>query len=421
MAGPGPTPSGHARRLTVTVRVGRQAFAFDLCTRPLTLDPGRTVDYYWMDATGFRITRGRRAADPVNVRSCLWHWWAATTASDRHRDPAQLDHLLLAAGYAAVSGSKAAHQVYRDARLASWAVAPTTEALADDVNARIRAAVAHRDRTRVGCELDVILAAPTPPPDAECEVMRQTLDGLLAHGRALVRETGAEGVRRFVARVDAWAAAVRRKGGQGWLRSFLNRFSCSCKAAFYTCAANAWVDLIPALRRDHGLDPVGERFMRVWHMQSHPDYGGVFRGQVLSLHPLSAFFMKDPALMAVAGRFFGTDAYARVFERGDADVPEYWDLVGAVLTAGHQYRQAFDRWAARRGATRGTARRLLEAYTADRNIRCPTCGGSPLVMHWTVANPGSAALVTFECGLCRRELPDVIDEDDFRSWCRDAT
>ena len=33
-----------------------------------------------------------------------------------------------------------------------------------------------------------------------------------------------------------------------------------------------------------------------------------FRGQVLSLHPLSGFFMMDPALRAVAGNFFGPDA-----------------------------------------------------------------------------------------------------------------
>lgn len=353
-------------------------------------------------------------------------------ASGWHRAPDQLDHLLLATSYAVLSGAKSTHQVFRDAHLTLRATKPTVEALADGVSGRIRDAVGRRDRARVGCELDVILDAPAPLPAEEREVMRLTLDGMLAHGRELVREFGVEeGTWRFMGTLDAWAAAKRKKGNQGWLRVFLNRFAYECKVAFYTCYANAWIDIIPVLRRDHGLDPVGERFLRFWHMQHQPAETDVFRGQVLSLHPLSGFVMKDPGLLAVAGRFFGTDAYPRVFERGAADVPEYWDLVGAILTAGHQYRQALDRRAARRGAGATVAPRgeratdgetmsahgLLEDFATARGIRCPGCGGELRLGSVDPALPGSDARAKFVCAPCRRDVSVVIRRADLVSWC----
>ncbi len=403
------------RRLTVTVRVGRADFAFDLYARPIALGPGREIDYYWMDSTGFRITHPRRAGDHGNVRNCLGHWWATMTAAGVHHDPHQIDHMLLASSYAVVSGSKATHQVFRDAHVEWNPGMATTEVTAGDVNARIRASVGLRDRAAVGRELDAIFDAPTPLPDAECKAMWQTFEGLLARGRDLVRASGIEGgCRQFMSQVDVWSEAKRKKGDLGWLRPFLNRFAYRCKAAFYTCYANAWDDLIPALRRDHGLDVVGERFLRVWHRQNPPVLADAFRGQVLALHPLSAFVMKDPTLLAVAGQFFGTDAHARGVEHDDTGVPEYWDLVGAILTAGHRYRQAADRRAARRRrATPAAARRALEAYAAARNLRCPTCGGSLHVTRLENAEPGSIAQVAFECGLCRHEVPVVIEKGDF--------
>lgn len=426
-------PSNRTRRFPQTVRLGGEDFAFDLCARRFALGPDRAIDYYWMDSTGFRITQSRRKVDPANFRNCVTHWWAAMRSQGWDRDPDQLDHLLLAAGYSALSGAKSTHQVFRDAHLAPRATTPAAESLPDDVNRRIREAVESRDCARVGCELDAILDAPAPLPTVEREVMARTFEGMLAHGRELVREHGVEGARRFMGTVDAWAAAKRKKGNQGWLRTFLNRFAYQCKVAFYTCFANAWVDIIPALRRDHGLDEAGERFLRFWHMQNQSGETDVFRGQVLSLHPLSGFFMKDPALLAVAGRFFGTDAYPRVFESGEAAVPEYWELVGAILTAGHKYRQALDRQEARRGAGSTVASRdgvtaddsgasasgLLEDYATDRGIRCG-CGGALRFGDVAPADADSDARVLYVCNACRRDVPVVVRQDDLLSWFRDT-
>lgn len=420
------------QRVPLSVRLGGHDFTFELCGRQLALGPDHAIDYYWMDTTDFRITQPRRRADPINVRNCVGHWWAAMKASGWHDDQDQRDHLLLATSYAVLSGAKSTHQVFRDAYLAPSTTAPTADSLPDDVNRRIRDAIESHDLVLVGREFDVILDAPAPLSPVECAVMRQVFDGMLAHGRELIREHDVEGLRQFVARVDGWAAAKRKKGNQGWLRTFLNRFAYQCKVAFYTCFANAWVDIIPALRRDHGLDEVGERFLRFWHMQNQSPETDVFRGQVLSLHPLSGFFMQDPALLDVAGRFFGTDAYPRVFEGGEVAVPEYWELVGAILTAGHQYRQALDRQEARRGAGStvpprdgvtaddgASAPGLLEDYATDRGIRCG-CGGALRFGDVVPADADSDARVLYVCNTCRRDVPVVIRQDDILSWFRDT-
>ena len=69
----------------------------------------------------------------------------------------------------------------------------------------------------------------------------------------------------------------------------------------------------------------------------------VFTGQVLGLHPLSGFFMKDPALCAIAGRFLTCERYDEVMKEGRSEnCPQYWDLIGAVLSAANLYRMALD-------------------------------------------------------------------------------
>src|SRR5262245_55172622 len=128
---PSSTPTRHLR---VTIRLAGANFSFDLCHRQLALSPACSIQYYWMDSTGFRITQSRRQLDPANFRACLGHWWAAMKSSGRHRDPNQINHLLLAASYAALSGGKAGHQVFRDAHLAPCMSEPDEQTLSNDVN-----------------------------------------------------------------------------------------------------------------------------------------------------------------------------------------------------------------------------------------------------------------------------------------------
>jgi hypothetical protein len=433
------TPRVPTQALTATVRLRDHDFAFRLYTRPLLLGPSGSVQYYWMDSSQFRIARGRRGRDPANFRNCIGHWWLAMQSLGYGGDPVQLRHLLLATSYALVSRGNALQHVYRDAHLAPGATRPDGQSLPDSSRARIRAAVVSRDTGCVRGVLDELLGRPGAPV-AEAAAMRQALDGILRHGVELVQKKGNAGLEDFLSRLDAWCAKRRKKGGQGWPRRFLDHFSYQCKVSFYRCYANAWIDLIPWLRAHRALDEASERFLRVWHMQNQPVVrrdGGVipdaFGGQVLSLHPLSGFFMKDPALCAIAGRYFLSPDYERGAGRGHAaDCAEYWSFVGAILTAAGLYRQALDQQAECRGARRrpneaadlaevpDVARSpagLLEEFAAGAGLRCVRCGGEFLSQGFHPATAGDDAFdADFTCRRCGREARHRIARPDLTAW-----
>jgi hypothetical protein len=263
------------------------------------------------------------------------------------------------------------------------------------------------------------------------------------------------------------------------VRHFLNLFGYECKAAFYTCYANAWVGLIPWLRANRGLDPLSERFLRFWHNQNQPveaphgqtpggilypthrgllvaeadGNGGlvcrslrtrtehigpthvrdVFSGQVLSLHPLSAFFMKDPGLCAIAGRFFTSAAYDLVLGRGQATLcGPYWDLIGAILSAARLYRRALDDQCRRRGTRQrpGSAAEaaavaavnqsdagFLEDFAAARGLRCPGCKGRLGLRKYAPASEGADHFdADFQCPACAAPARHAIQRAELEGW-----
>jgi DNA-directed RNA polymerase subunit RPC12/RpoP len=227
------------------------------------------------------------------------------------------------------------------------------------------------------------------------------------------------------------------------------------------------------------LDPLSARFLGFWHNQNQPievfhgqtkggilyptqqgmvvvkDQGrkrarqsitikterigpnhvrDVFSGQVLSLHPLSGFFMKDPALCAIAGRFFTSKTAVRGITPGQVErCGDYWDLVGAILGAAHLYRQALDRQADARGVRqREGAERvaavgpldygessILEAFAEARQIRCPACGGKLIYDKYHPAEAGASTFqVEYTCNSCKRPVPISVDATDFVPWLR---
>jgi hypothetical protein len=435
----GQTAPHRTQHLDAAVRVRGTDFTFHLLTRPLGLGPGLTARYYWMDSSGFRVARGRRGCDPANFRNCVGHWWAAMRSLGLGDDPDQVRHLLLATSYALISRGNALQRVYRDAHLRPGATDPTGRSLPDPVRDRIRQAVLARDPRPVREVLDELLGWHRPTDD-QAALTARVLDGVLGHGVDLVHRRGGDGLHEFLGRVDEWFLVRMKKGGGGLLRPFLRRFAYECKVAFHRCYANAWVDLIPWLQEHRGLDRLSERFLRFWHVQTQPAErpdGTVepdaFRGHVLALHPLSGFFMKDPALMSVAGRFFGTDAYDRAFARGQAATcGEYWDLVGAVLTAAALYRQALDEQDDRRGvrvraagdlgraaapAEGRPATGLIEEFAEHLGLRCPGCHGG-----LSAAEPDPSDLtpegltVALTCRRCGAGSRHVLDPDDLDRW-----
>jgi hypothetical protein len=424
-----------------------------------------------MDVSQFRGISSGAAAD--NFRNCLGHWAAAMREAGRHHDLGQHIHYVTALCYPLVSNPKSMQGVYRDAFLARGRTDPTADGLPDAVRRRIRKVVRSRDRALLQQELDRTLGWSRPPAEI-MPAMREAFRRWVGAGVALMRRHGNDGLEAFLEAVDYWLARYRKKGGGEHVRRFIDLFSCEAKVSFYTCYANAWIDLIPWLREHRGLDPASERFLRFWHNQNQPvevphgrTPGGVcyptqvwydlpadgpggggpprrlqfpterigpthlpdvFRGHVLSLHPLSGSFMRDAALCEAAGRVFGSDGYDQIMVGGRG---EYWDLMGAIVTAANQYRRAADAQANERGVRiRGGAAvehvaggpgdvpegLTLEDFAASRRLSCPKCRKPVRLVQYHPAGDADEFRVDFACRGCDRPVEGIFSRSAFQQW-----
>ena len=424
--------TNRSRALTVPVsRLGHQ-FEFRLHTRPLALGPDIRVQYYWMDSSLFR--RFKSEPSFAAFRTVLGHW-AATLRADAAWDLDDEIHYVAAQCYPLVAEAKSLQDVYKDAYLKPKSTNPTADSLPDDARKRIRRVVRERDAGLVRAELDHVLGR-FEPPARLMPLLREAFRRWVGNGVVELRRAGNDGLEPFLAEVDTWIARYRKKGGNPWVRHFVNLFSYECKVSFFTCYASAWMALIPWLRQHHGLDPVSERFLRFWHHQNVSTGGAAgrdaFDGQVLALHPLSGFFMKDPALRAVAGRFFGTSAYDRALTQGKASSSKaYWDLVGAILTAAHLYRNALDRQERGRGtraavslevraapAVDGTEDDLapLRDFLSGRGVKCPRCRTEFELRSAEPVDAGAAFDAHLACRKCHRAVTHRVPTDDLMRW-----
>ena len=435
-----PEPDANrSRPLTVPVsRLGHQ-FEFSLHTRPLALGPGVRVQYYWMDSSLFR--RFKSEPSFAAFRTALGHW-AATLRAAGAWDIDDEIHYVAAQCYPLVAEAKSLQDVYKDAFLKPGSTNPTADSSPDDARKRIRRVVRERDAGLVRAELDHVLGR-FEPPARLMPLLQEAFRRWVGRGVVELRRAGNDGLEPFLKEVDLWIGRYRKKGGNPWVRHFVNLFSYECKVSFFTCYANAWVDLIPWLREHHGLDAVSERFLRFWHNQNASTGGAdgrdAFNGQVLALHPLSGFFMKDPALLAVAGRLFGTSAFDRALTQGKASSSKaYWDLVGAILTAAHLYRNALDRQ--ERGRGRGTRAAvslevqaapavdgteddlaMLRDFLSGRGVKCPHCRAEVELRSAEPAGAGAAAFdAHLTCRACRRAVTHRVATDDLLHWLRTA-
>lgn len=442
---------------------------FSLHGRRLALGDHASIDYYWMDGSEFR-----KKKFSANFRNCMLHARAVTHEMGWQDDTEQMAHLVWALCYPQVSREKSLQRIYRDAFLRPplRRHAPNRtehDELPTSKNDDIRSCIRSCDRFEVKQLLDDALGR-FEPPSRMLPLLQQACQHWLGQGIALFRDRQVE---RFLEEVELWLRRYRRQGGNIWVRHFVNMFSYEAKTCFYRCYANAWIDIIPWLKENRGLDETSERFMRVWHNQNQPveiphgrtlsgviyptqasrlilhpgqhshseshaitwqtDQIGpthvpdVFAGQVLSLHPLSSVIMKDPAMLSIAGRFFGTDAYARFFVNGERNCAEYWDLVGVILTAAHLYRLALDRQNQRSanprtafemdGATIDglSTQQFINDFAAARSIRCPTCHGpGTFVAHRLITD--SQVDFQFRCPDCETDFHEPVEMGDLAQW-----
>jgi hypothetical protein len=465
------------KSLTAQVGLLGEDFSFKLYTRPLALGPYGRIQYYWMDNSQFRNIRSE--ASCANFRNCLGHWSAAMRSSGLGGDLDQQIHYVTALCYPLVCRNKSMQSVYRDSHLLPSTVDPAGASLAEDVRDRISDIVRARDRFQLQRELDLTLGRFEVPAKV-LPALREAFRRWVGNGVTLMLRKGNVGLEQFLAEANNWLAKYRKMGGHVRVRQFINLFAYEAKASFYRCYANAWIDLISWLRKHQGLDPLSERFLRFWHNQNQPievphgrtpggiiyptqhgvtvwepGPGGafarrtiitrtehigpthlqdVFSGQVLSLHPLSGFFMKDPGLCAIAGKFFALDNYDKIMDSGRVGTsPEYWDLIGAILTAAHLYRLAVDRQGERRGhrrpaggdADRAIARddappiesTLWEEYAAAQGFVCKTCGAALRFVRSELPPAASEeATLHFCCGQCKRAASLRVRRDELVAW-----
>lgn len=423
----------NSQSLTATVSLGGDHFDFQLYTRPLQLGQEVTIQYYWMDSSQFR-TINRSPQFLQNYRSCVAHWWAAMQSCGPGSDLVQLTHLIRATSYLVFAANKSMQRVYRDAFMRDSSTDPESQSLSEDDRERIQAVVASQDRERVLRELDQALGRAFVPTE-DALAYRQIADAIQSIGVELFLGRGLDGMHLFVNHLDSWSRNRRKKGGRNWLRTFLSFFAYECKVSFYLTYTNAWIGLIPWLREHRGLDQTSERFLRFWHMQNQPTerpdgtfVPDVFSGQVLSLHPFSGFFMKDSGLCAIAGRFFTSPSYE---DANHTELPEYWDLIGAILTAANLYRQAYARQANTRGqherntsvgnecagtAAEGSHAQMLEDYAIERNLRCGNCHGALQFVSYVPANDDDDFRVEYQCERCHRQTAHRLAGLQFREW-----
>ncbi len=430
------TQMNRSKSLTVPISVLNHSFEFKLETRPLTLDTGVKVQYYWMDSSFFR--RFKSEDSFTTFQTVVGHWGTAMRATGVGGEIDQQIQYVTAICYPLIAEAKSLRDVYKDAYLKPKTTNPTADSVPDDVRKRIRRVVRERDVTLLRTEFDRALGRFTPR-GALTPLLQEAFRRWVGRGVTELRRAGNDGLELFLREIDAWIGQYRKKGGNVWVRHFVNLFCYECKVSFFTCYANVWVDLIPWLRENHGLDAVSERFLRFWHHQND-NLGGVegrdvFNGQVLALHPLSGFFMKDPALMALAGRFFGSTAYNRVFQQGKvASSAAYWELVGAILTAAYLYRGALDRQKRNRGTRAasslevhdeqsveevGDELTLLREFLSGQGLSCPHCGGK-VEPHAVI--PIAEGAETFDtqltCRRCRHSVTHQVATEELLSWLR---
>ncbi|QEL16844.1 hypothetical protein [Limnoglobus roseus] len=424
------------RNLEVPIAVGSQTFQFRLHTRPLDLGPARRVTYYWMDTSLFRRFEADAAFE--QFRAVVGHGIAVARRVDAAEPLDRQTQYACATCYPLVADSRGMQAAYRDAYLAPGRTREDDAELPDDQRGQIRQVVGARDGGLVRAALDEILGR-FDPPEWVRPFLQEAFQRWVGSGVVRLRQSGLDGMESFVREVDGWIARYRRTGGNAWVRHFVNLFAYECKVAFYSFYAAAWQALIPWLVRHRGLDAVSERFLRFWHHQNPTTAGpggrDAFNGQVLALHPLSGFLMTDPALLAVAGRFFATGAHDRVMVRDEVtSCPEYWDLIGVILTAACKYRNALDRQGRDRGRggevtlsgrEAGSAdgdegpTAFLRDYVASLNIPCRGCRSVLGLASFEPAGERAEEFrVHLACGACRAAETRVVTRAELISWFR---
>ncbi|MEQ8636375.1 hypothetical protein [Gimesia maris] len=427
-------------------------FTFELCHRELNFGGARRGEYYWMDGRKFRSGSGGS-----NFRSCIDFWWACAEEANEADDIYNHENLVLAEIYSLINTSRAMQNVFLDAHLhksvsqqhksdsplphGSQKSGERDHRLPEEEYLRLRQIIESRNVLEVQNELKQLFLGDQPeendgPHFAEIfeSWIKEPLNEFRIGGRQVLQEY-------IQCELSQKISKHRKRGSNAESRLFLNMFSYECKAAFYRCYASAWAFILPILEKELGLNKLSTRFMRMWHHQNQPGLiegkiSQIFWGQVLSLHPLSAFVLNDPAALTVIGNWVGHPEHQHLSELNQvANSKEYWEVVLIILIAANEYKKSHQKWDESRGKNELvdtpvveqntsitsdlSVAENIEDYLARRSIFCEECAGL-LGYHDPLAT-GNQGTVHLRCRSCGQKTSMKIDPVDFKNYLVDSS
>jgi hypothetical protein len=428
----------------IEIGVDDRRFEFQIHHRELDLWGRRGANeklcrYYWMDSRQWR--QGRRGP---NFRACVDFWWML---AEKYGDGSDaLETLALAECYPLVNTARSMQEVYRDAHLRPESRSPagavggqnegdqfeSNVALTpdDDEYLRLRSVARRRDTALLQQELERLFLG----TNLNCRDQRQADEQASQLVNGLVdafKSGGRDELIKYTATIDQLIHKIRRRGGVGNLRTFLNVFSYECKLAFYTCYATSWSAIVHRLEQTEPNNKLGHRLMRLWHHQNRPEYGhgrDAFCGQVLALHPLSKFMLTSSEHLEALRQWVDHPSYDAIAASGQAgQQEEYWELCGSILVAATEYIRSRDRAESRRstrsdvppdiergmgGDEEPSISQTLEDYFAARSVRCD-CAGELKHLSHAFSDDGAQSEVTMTCAECGINSTHVLDRRGF--------
>lgn len=429
----------------VPLNLDGDEFVIPVCERSLDFSLSSPVKYYWIDSRRIRGSQGN--SSETLCRVITQHWRRAMQVKGTW-DDVRLRDFLLASCYPAFADLKNMQKIYLDAYLRDSRNDQTARRQATGTDADSRN-IGHDDDNRrrivelgrngsiddLRQEFNRLFAGlqPTAEDHASMHVMGGDIVG---RGIQNYEANQDDGVTAFVKAVkDAYCTARKNARGNPAISRFFWSFAYNCKIAFYTCFANVWIDLIPWLQNHQQLDSVAERFLRFWNFQHTASTVTVdiFAGQLLSLHPLSVFFMVDPASCAAAGRLFSSTAWNSTCRPGDPEYPLHRDVLVAILFASNSYRLVRDRETVRRSSTeelRADSESIPPEGAADQagsmdnetlinmakalDFSCPECNLPLEGLDASKPNAGGVVTLTGQCIQCHKEYSRSVTRNELR-------
>jgi hypothetical protein len=297
-----------------------------------------------------------RKAEGRNYPACVDLWWAdmeslgltqlsGKDVDHQHQVARNIETLGLAILHSHTAKGKPRDRCFEDAHPSANKAGVDRHTLASREAKHLLDLGRSRKVAAIQAEIAATLAGDMPPVE-ENAIMNTVYRDWVHDMISAYHNGGRTALERFVKSVllrqrNKVTNRGNDKAGSPWPREFFKRVAYEAKVAFHTCYANAWVHLTPWLQTNRNLDVASEQLLRLWHHQQPRDDGrDVFWGQVIALHPISAWLMRITHHRAALSGYLNSVSMCKPgADIDNVDNPAYWDLVGSILVACHEYAE----------------------------------------------------------------------------------